>query len=111
LLYEYHDEQGRPARLLSDEVWGFIQQHSKELDAAIVDARDYDYDYFGLKTLERSYLLRLNRRIAERPQYMLMRVACGMHIGDVVAAIETYNLMSQRFLHTCNTNFVQRGYT
>ena len=63
--------------------------------------RDFDYDYFGFKTLERSYLLRANGRIVERPQHMLMRVAVGIHKTDVARAIETYNLLSQRCVAAC----------
>jgi hypothetical protein len=71
-------------------------EHAAELDAAMNYSRDYDYDYFGFKTLERSYLLRANGRIVERPQHMLMRVSVGIHKSDVARAIETYNLLSQR---------------
>merc|ERR1712193_81341 len=77
-----------------------------ELDAAIDYKRDYGYDYFGFKTLEKSYLLRVHGKIVERPQHMLMRVACGIHCGDVAAAIETYDLMSKRyFTHATPTLF------
>merc|ERR1719149_120430 len=68
--------------------------------------RDYDYDYFGFKTLEKAYLLRVHGKIVERPQHMLMRVACGIHSGDLAAAIETYDLMSRRlFTHATPTLF------
>jgi ribonucleotide reductase alpha subunit len=78
----------------------------EELDAAIIYDRDYNYDYFGFKTLERSYLLKINGQIVERPQHMLMRVAIGMHQEDIAAAIETYNLMSQKFFtHASPTLF------
>ena len=70
--------------------------NAEQLDAAMDYARDYDYDYFGFKTLERSYLLRANGKIVERPQHMLMRVSVGIHKKDVARAIETYNLLSQR---------------
>merc|ERR1712176_640682 len=106
LLYEYVDKQGRRASLLSDEVWEFISANSKALDAAIDYTRDHDYDYFGFKTLEKSYLLRVHGRIVERPQSMLMRVACGIHSGNVAAAKETYDLMSRRcFTHATPTLF------
>jgi len=105
-LYEYHDKQGRPASLIAEEVWIFVDLHAAELDAAVDYTRDYDYDYFGFKTLEKSYLLRVHGKIVERPQHMLMRVACGIHFGDVKAAIETYNLMSKRFFtHATPTLF------
>jgi len=105
-LHEYHDKQGRPAALISDEVAKFVREHAARLDAALDYRRDYDYDYFGFKTLEKSYLLRLHGKIAERPQHMLMRVACGIHSGDVDLAIETYDLMSRRyFTHATPTLF------
>merc|ERR1719316_864495 len=84
----------------------FVREHAVELDAAIDHTRDYGYDYFGFKTLEKSYLLRIHGKIVERPQHMLMRVACGIHADDVEAAIETYDLMSQRyFTHATPTLF------
>merc|ERR1711988_834619 len=105
-LYEYHDQQGRSASLIAPGVWEFIEAHASELEAAVDYTRDYGYDYFGFKTLEKSYLLRINGKIAERPQHLLMRVACGIHEGDVAAAIETYDLMSQRFFtHATPTLF------
>jgi len=106
LLHGYHDKQGRAAALLSNEVWDFVRENAAKLDAAINYGRDHDYDYFGFKTLEKSYLLRVDGKIIERPQHMLMRVACGIHVGDVDAAIETYELMSQRyFTHATPTLF------
>jgi len=105
-LYEYRDKQGRPAALISEVVWEFISANGKELDAAIDFSRDHEYDYFGFKTLEKSYLLRVHGKIAERPQHMIMRVACGIHSGNVAAAIETYDLMSRRFFtHATPTLF------
>jgi len=106
VMREYHDRQGRPAPLISEPVWTFVEGHAVELDAAVDYSRDFDYDYFGFKTLEKSYLLRVQGKIVERPQHMLMRVACGIHSGDVSAAIETYNLMSRRFFtHASPTLF------
>jgi len=105
-LHDYLDRQGRNASLIADEVWEFIQKSATELDAAIDYARDYGYDYFGFKTLEKAYLLRHHGKIVERPQHMLMRVSCGIHVGDVEKAIETYNLMSKRFFtHATPTLF------
>eukprot|EP00439_Symbiodinium_sp_Y106_P049798 s1309_g6.t1 len=80
-LHEYRDKQGRQASLISEEVAKFVREKAGELDEAIVYKRDYDYDYFGFKTLEKSYLLRVHGRIVERPQHLLMRVACGIHCG------------------------------
>jgi ribonucleoside-diphosphate reductase alpha subunit len=105
-LYEYKDLQGRAAGLLDETVWKFIEANSAELDAAIDYTRDFSYDFFGFKTLEKSYLLRTHGKIVERPQHMLMRVACGIHAGDMAAALETYNLMSQKFFtHATPTLF------
>jgi ribonucleoside-diphosphate reductase alpha subunit len=105
-LYKYHDKQGRSAALISEEVWAFVDANSSELDAAVDYTRDFGYDYFGFKTLEKSYLLRVHGKIVERPQHMLMRVACGIHAGDIKAAIETYDLMSKRtFTHATPTLF------
>jgi len=97
-----------PAPLLSEEVHDFISKNIEQLNSAIVYDRDYKYDYFGFKTLCHSYLLKINGRIVERPQHMLMRVACGLHSkeGDVNVAIETYNLMSNKwFIHATPTLF------
>jgi len=105
-LHDYRDKQDRAAALVSDDVWEFVESNAAQLDAAVQYERDFDYDYFGFKTLEKSYLLRVHERIAERPQHMLMRVACGIHVGDVAAAIETYDLMSRRcFTHATPTLF------
>jgi len=105
-LHQYTDKQGRAASLISDDVASFVYAHASELDGAIDYQRDYDYDYFGFKTLEKSYLLKLHGRIVERPSHMLMRVACGIHAGEggLAAAIETYDLMSRRmFTHATPT--------
>ncbi|CAE7335634.1 RNR1 [Symbiodinium sp. CCMP2592] len=105
-LHEYRDKQGRQASLISEEVAKFVREKAGELDEAIVYKRDYDYDYFGFKTLEKSYLLRVHGRIVERPQHLLMRVACGIHCGNVEKAIETYDLMSRRlYTHATPTLF------
>jgi len=106
LLHDYRDAQGRAASMLSEEVWAFVSSNAAALDAAMAYERDFDYDYFGFKTLEKAYLLRASGRIVERPQHMLMRVACGIHYGDLQKAIETYQLMSQkRFTHASPTLF------
>ena len=106
-LYEYvNPRTGKKAPLLSDEVYKFIEKNSDELDSTIIYNRDFGYDYFGFKTLERSYLLKLNGNIVERPQHMLMRVSLGIHLNDLPAAIETYELMSKRFFtHATPTLF------
>lgn len=106
-LYEYIDPKTKqPAPLIADDVYQIIMDNKDRLDAAIIHHRDFEFDYFGFKTLERSYLLRLNGKIAERPQHMLMRVAVGIHREDIEAAIETYDLMSQKwFVHATPTLF------
>ncbi len=106
-LYVYvNPRTGKKAPLLSDEVYNVIQENKERLDSTIIYNRDFGYDYFGFKTLERSYLLKLNGKIAERPQHMLMRVSLGIHLNDLDAAIETYELMSKKyFTHATPTLF------
>jgi ribonucleoside-diphosphate reductase alpha chain len=106
-LYTYvNPRNGKKAPLLSDEVYKVIMDNKDKLDSSIIYNRDFGYDYFGFKTLERSYLLKLNGQIAERPQHMLMRVSIGIHINDMDAALETYELMSKKyFTHATPTLF------
>jgi ribonucleoside-diphosphate reductase alpha chain len=106
-LYEYvNPRTGLASPLLSDEVFEVIRDNAEELDSRIIYTRDFNYDYFGFKTLERSYLLKINGRIAERPQHMLMRVAVGIHLSDIKSALETYELMSKKFFtHATPTLF------
>ncbi|GGG38755.1 ribonucleoside-diphosphate reductase subunit alpha [Hymenobacter glacieicola] len=106
-LHTYEDPKtGENASLIAQDVWEIVHAHAATLDSAIIYDRDYNYDYFGFKTLERSYLLRLDGKVVERPQHMLMRVAVGIHKEDIAAAIETYNLMSERwFTHATPTLF------
>jgi len=106
-LYTYvNPRTGKKAPLLSDEVHKVISENSERLDSTIIYNRDFSYDYFGFKTLERSYLLKINGKIAERPQHMLMRVSVGIHLNDLDAAIETYELMSKKyFTHATPTLF------
>ncbi len=106
-LYLYvNPRTGKKAPLLSDEVFKVIQDNADLLDSTIIYNRDFGYDYFGFKTLERSYLLKINGQIAERPQHMLMRVSIGIHLDDLDAAIETYELMSKKyFTHATPTLF------
>lgn len=83
-----------------------FNQNAARLDSEIIYDRDFDYDYFGFKTLERSYLLKVQGKVVERPQHMLMRVAVGIHKDDIDSAIKTYHLMSQRwFTHASPTLF------
>ena len=106
-LYLYvNPRTGKKAPLLSDEVHKVIADNAELLDSTIIYNRDFGYDYFGFKTLERSYLLKLNGKIAERPQHMLMRVSVGIHLNDLDSAIETYELMSKKyFTHATPTLF------
>jgi ribonucleoside-diphosphate reductase alpha chain len=106
-LYNYvNPRTGKKAPLLSDEVYKVIEKNAEKLDSTIIYNRDFNYDYFGFKTLERSYLLRLNGAVVERPQHMLMRVSVGIHYDDLDSAIETYNLMSKKFFtHATPTLF------
>lgn len=106
-LYNYvnpRTEQAAP--LISDEVHDIIQANADFLDSTIIYNRDFGYDYFGFKTLERSYLLKINGNIVERPQHMLMRVAVGIHLDDMESVVETYELMSKKyFTHATPTLF------
>ena len=106
-LYTYvNPRNGKKSPLLADEVHDIISKNAELLDSTIIYNRDFHYDYFGFKTLERSYLLKLNGKVAERPQHMLMRVSIGIHMDDLDSAIETYNLMSKKyFTHATPTLF------
>jgi ribonucleoside-diphosphate reductase alpha chain len=106
-LFNYvNPRTGKKGPLLSDEVHKVIMDNAEKLDSCIIYDRDFGYDYFGFKTLERSYLLKINGKIVERPQHMLMRVSVGIHPNDLDAAIETYDLMSKRyFTHATPTLF------
>ncbi len=106
-LYNYIDPAtSQKAGLISDGTIDIIRQHADQLDSAIIYDRDFTFDYFGFKTLERSYLLRMNGKVVERPQHMLMRAAVGIHGEDITSAIETYHLMSEKwFIHATPTLF------
>ena len=106
-LYEYIDPKtNEKAPLISDEVYKIVKKNADVLDSTIIYDRDFRYDFFGFKTLERSYLLKLKGQVAERPQQMIMRVAVGIHKDDLDAAIETYNYMSEGwFTHATPTLF------
>ena len=106
-LHNYVDPvTGENASLIADDVWEIIQKNAELLDSSIIYDRDFNYDFFGFKTLERSYLLKIKGEIAERPQHMLMRVAVGIHKDDMESAIETYNMMSEGwFTHATPTLF------
>lgn len=106
-LYTYvNPKTGENAQLIDTEVYGIIKKNAAHLDEAIDYKRDFGYDYFGFKTLEKSYLIRLDGKVVERPQHMLMRVAVGIHREDIPSVIETYNLLSERwFTHATPTLF------
>ncbi|KAG7088074.1 ribonucleoside reductase large subunit Cdc22 [Marasmius oreades] len=106
-LYEYvNPKNGKPASMIAQEIYEIVQENKDILDSAIIYNRDFNYNYFGFKTLERSYLLRINGRVAERPQHMIMRCAVGIHGRDIERVLETYNLMSERyFTHASPTLF------
>jgi ribonucleoside-diphosphate reductase alpha chain len=106
-LYNYIDPKtGQRASLLADDVYEIVMNNRDILDSSIIYDRDFRYDYFGFKTLTRSYLMKLNGQIAERPQQMLMRVSVGIHKNDIQEAIKTYNLMSEGwFTHATPTLF------
>src|SRR5690606_11459180 len=107
LLHDYIDpKNGENAALIADDVHQIIQDNAELLDSTIIYDRDFRYDFFGFKTLERSYLLKLNGQVAERPQHLLMRVAVGIHKEDIDAAIDSYHLMSEGwFTHATPTLF------
>jgi ribonucleoside-diphosphate reductase alpha chain len=106
-MYLYvNPRNGQDAPLLSEEVHKVIMDNAEFLDSHIIYNRDFNYDYFGFKTLERSYLLKINGKIVERPQHMLMRVSVGIHLDDLTSVIETYDLMSKKFFtHATPTLF------
>jgi len=107
LLHDYVDPKtGKEASLIADDVWEVIEKNAELLDSSIIYDRDFGFDYFGFKTLEKSYLLKINGKIAERPQHLFMRVSVGIHKEDIESAIKTYNLMSERwFTHATPTLF------
>ncbi|MDH5608180.1 MAG: ribonucleoside-diphosphate reductase subunit alpha [Cyclobacteriaceae bacterium] len=106
-LYSYiNPKTGENAALISTETYRVIKANAKRLDEAVDYSRDYNYDYFGFKTLERSYLIKLEGKVVERPQHLLMRVSVGIHGEDIDSAIQTYNLMSEKwFTHATPTLF------
>lgn len=106
-LYNYKDgATGKILPLIAEDVMAVIEENAELLDSTIIYDRDFGFDYFGFKTLEKSYLLRINGKIAERPQHLYMRVAIGIHKGDMEQAIKTYHLMSERwFTHATPTLF------
>ncbi|KAM8715437.1 hypothetical protein ACLKA7_002484 [Drosophila subpalustris] len=106
LYRNVNKETGESSPMVSDFHYNVVKKNSDRLNSAIIYDRDFGYNYFGFKTLERSYLLKINGKIAERPQHLLMRVAIGIHGEDIDSAVETYNLLSERyFTHASPTLF------
>lgn len=107
ILYNYVDgPTGKHMPMIADDVMEIIEANAELLDSTIIYDRDFGFDYFGFKTLEKSYLLRVNGKVAERPQHMYMRVSIGIHKHDIERAIKTYHLMSERwFTHATPTLF------
>ena len=106
-LYNYIDPKTNTrASLIADDVYKIVMDNAQLLDSSIIYDRDFGYDYFGFKTLERSYLLKMHGKVAERPQHMLMRVAVGIHTNEIESALTTYNMISERwFTHATPTLF------
>ncbi len=106
-MYNYVDKSnGKKSPLLADDVWQIIEDNAEVLDSTIIYDRDFGFDYFGFKTLEKSYLLKIDGKIVERPQHMYMRVSIGIHKEDIDSVIKTYHLLSERwFTHATPTLF------
>ncbi|DBA04314.1 TPA: hypothetical protein N0F65_002076 [Lagenidium giganteum] len=105
-FHNKHEKNGLPAPLIAEDVYEIIMKNKDVLNAAIVHERDFEYDYFGFKTLERSYLFRVQGKVCERPQQMILRVAVGIHKNDIEAALQTYEYMSLKyFTHATPTLF------
>ena len=105
-LYNNLDNHNNPVPLVSEELYNIVNKNKEKLNTCIDYQRDYLFDYFGFKTLERAYLLRVNKRIIERPQHMWMRVAIGIHGNDIKDVIQTYDLLSKKyFTHATPTLF------
>ena len=105
-LWEYRDINNNHSPLISLELWYIVYNNKEMLDEMIVNERDYLFDFFGLKTLEKSYLFKINDKIVERPQYMWLRVSLGIHGNDFIKVKETYDFMSQKyFTHATPTLF------
>ncbi|XP_058783271.1 ribonucleoside-diphosphate reductase large subunit-like [Vicia villosa] len=110
ILYNNFDERsGVKARLIADDVYQIIIKNAARLDSEIVYDRDFDYDYFGFKTLEKSYLFKAQGKVVERPQHMLMRVAVGIHKNDIESAVKTYHMMSQLWFTHASATLLNAG--
>jgi ribonucleotide reductase alpha subunit len=108
LLHSHvHPKTKQPSPLVSTELYNIVMKNKEKISSAIIYDRDYSYDYFGFKTLERAYLLSINKKIIERPQHMIMRVALGIHGEDIESALETYDLMSRQFFTHATVNIIK----
>ena len=106
ILYDNIDKIGKKCPLISEELYQIVQKHKTKLNSVIKPKRDLNIGYFGLKTLERSYLLKVKGKIVERPQYLFMRVSLGIHGNNIKDAVETYHgLSEQEFIHATPTLF------
>ena len=106
IMYDNKDIEGKSSPLVNDKLYDVVMKNKEKLNSYIDHSRDYSFDYFGFKTLERAYLTKVNGKIVERPQYMWMRVALGIHDEDFKDALETYDLMSKKyFTHATPTLF------
>jgi len=106
ILYNNVDREGRHNPIVSKELYETVMNHKEKLNSYIDNSRDYNFDYFGFKTLEKAYLMKVNNRVVERPQHMFMRVALGLHGNDIKDALQTYDLMSTKhFVHATPTLF------
>lgn len=106
-LYEYVDPKtGKTAGLIAEDVYNVVMENAPLLDSTIIYDRDFQFDYFGFKTLEKSYLLKTHGRVVERPQHLFMRVAVGIHKADLDEVVKTYNMISEGwFTHATPTLF------
>lgn len=112
LLHSHvHPKTKQPSPLVSDELYNIVMNNKEKISSAIIYDRDYNYDYFGFKTLERAYLLSIDKKIIERPQHMIMRVSLGIHGEDIEAALETYDLMSRQFFTHATPTLYNAGTT
>jgi hypothetical protein len=112
LMHDHvHPKTKAPAPLVSEDFYAVVQEHKERINSSIIHDRDFDYEYFGFKTLEKGYLCRLDGKVIERPQHMIMRVAIGIHLADIEAALETYELMSQRFFTHATPTLFNAGTT
>jgi ribonucleoside-diphosphate reductase alpha chain len=111
-LYKYVDPKTRKhSPIVSKNFYDIVKKHADELDSAIVHSRDHNFDYFGFKTLEKSYLLKLDGKVAERPQYMYMRTALQVCGEDIQGVIDTYNLLSEGYYTHATPTLFNSGTT